>query len=292
MVTSLVKTLPANETGRDIVVGDLHGSLDLLQRLLDHLHFDTTRDRLISVGDLVDRGPDSLGCLELLYEPWFHAVMGNHEKMMLDAFDDAAESIYWTMNSGEWGVEALNDWKAREERPPADASARLFDLLPLVRQLPLVLTVQQPDGTKVHIIHAELPPVTVTDELLADPHEVNKLLRHGTPNGDFLRWGRYVFQRFYNNNLNNLAKLERIVRVGIQGRHPFGPQLSPIISGHTILQKPLQVHNQLCIDTGACYSYFDDSTWEALTCIDLSTGQLYQARPSGVTQVSAVKAGP
>lgn len=65
------------------IVGDLHGCRDLLEIELDRVGFDQSRDRLFSVGDLADRGPDSLGCLRLLLEPWFFAVRGNHEDMML-----------------------------------------------------------------------------------------------------------------------------------------------------------------------------------------------------------------
>ena len=42
---------------RHLIVGDVHGCLDELLLLLDRLHFDPASDVLISVGDLVDRGP-------------------------------------------------------------------------------------------------------------------------------------------------------------------------------------------------------------------------------------------
>ena len=77
-----LKTFAANETGRDFVIGDLHGSFSLLEKMLEHVSFDTETDRLFSVGDLVDRGPESLECLELLQMPWFHSVYSNHENMM------------------------------------------------------------------------------------------------------------------------------------------------------------------------------------------------------------------
>jgi len=67
---------PANTLGRDFIVGDLHGCRSLLEDLLAEVAFDGARDRLFSVGDLVDRGPDSEGCLELLKEPWFYPVLG------------------------------------------------------------------------------------------------------------------------------------------------------------------------------------------------------------------------
>lgn len=49
----------ANRRGRDIAVGDVHGHFQRLQQALDAVGFDPAIDRLFSVGDLVDRGPDS-----------------------------------------------------------------------------------------------------------------------------------------------------------------------------------------------------------------------------------------
>ena len=43
----------------------------------------TPVDRLFSVGDLVDRGPDNEAALEWLAKPWFHAVQGNHEALAI-----------------------------------------------------------------------------------------------------------------------------------------------------------------------------------------------------------------
>ncbi len=80
----LVKKLQKNNKGRDIVVGDIHGMYNHLQQALKLLGFDPEQgDRLISVGDLIDRGNKNLECLSLLDEEWFHMVIGNHEQFAL-----------------------------------------------------------------------------------------------------------------------------------------------------------------------------------------------------------------
>ena len=56
----------ANALGRDFAVGDIHGAFADLRRALDAIGFDEHRDRLFSVGDLVDRGPESEAALEWL----------------------------------------------------------------------------------------------------------------------------------------------------------------------------------------------------------------------------------
>lgn len=82
----LIRYLPPNTKGRDFIIGDLHGCYGLLMAEMEKNEFNKETDRLFSVGDLTDRGPDSLRCAELVYEPWFYAVYGNHDRMMFTYF--------------------------------------------------------------------------------------------------------------------------------------------------------------------------------------------------------------
>lgn len=280
-----IKTLQPNHEGRDFVVGDIHGSLTALVNLLSNIDFDVTKDRLISVGDLVDRGRHSLRCLELLKEPWFHCVLANHEQMMLDAFFGGYMGRYWVQNGGYWGVKALEDWQNKHRttietnKQPDSASESLFELFPLIQELPLLITINRPDGQKFHVIHAEFPPGhEVTDEILTDPAKVLELNSVQTGDGDHIVWGRHLFYNFYKADLSNVEKIRR--NVYNNGKKPkmFNDALSHVLSGHTIVQRPLTILGQTNLDTCAYGSYHTDATgWERLTCVELGSWKFYQA---------------
>jgi len=284
-----IKTFEPNLNGRDFVVGDLHGSLTAFERLLSGINFNKAVDRMFSVGDLVDRGPDSLECLALLKEPWFHCVLANHEQLMIEAFDGGYLGAFWAQNGGLWGFNALEEWRASKKLiineldrppPPKHESLRLWDLLDYVRELPYLLTVLRPDGRRFHVIHAEFPPDRgpITDELLTNPEEVLRLATVQTRDGDFLCWGRHIYYQFYNLQVNE-SKAQRIVDYHFKkGTGIYNPALSHIISGHTILQRPTTIFGQTNIDTCAFGSYKSDAaSWKCLTAVDLGSWIFYQA---------------
>lgn len=89
--------------GRTIAIGDIHGcdtALDVLLRSLDLEPDDT----VISLGDVIDRGPDSRRCIELLIDLksrcHFLHIMGNHEEMMLEALHGGERRDAWQRYGG------------------------------------------------------------------------------------------------------------------------------------------------------------------------------------------------
>ena len=178
------------------VVGDLHGCRRELDALLQQHQFDPQQDLLISVGDIIDRGPDSLGCLALLEEPWFRCVRGNHEEMALSALQ-GQEMALWQMNGGDWFFRL---------RGAALSAAR--HALQRCRELPLILHLQL-DERIIVIAHADYP---------AREYALNKPLD----------WQQVVWSR------QRLEAMESGERAGIRGADAFYFGHTPLKQSLTI----------------------------------------------------------
>ena len=71
------------EIKRTIIVGDIHGCIDEFEELIRVIKYDKNFDRLILLGDLIDRGPDSLAVVQKARKMGLECVMGNHEYKFL-----------------------------------------------------------------------------------------------------------------------------------------------------------------------------------------------------------------
>ena len=89
---------------RTIVIGDVHGCLAELEELLATVQH-TSSDRLIFVGDLINKGPDSLGVLRKVRSLGAEVILGNHELSFLQRFDKGTEHPLFGKMGGE-----LQDW--------------------------------------------------------------------------------------------------------------------------------------------------------------------------------------
>ncbi|UTH73638.1 metallophosphoesterase [Chromobacterium sp. IIBBL 290-4] len=209
----MIKKLPRNQTGRDWVVGDIHGCFEQLRRLMDIVAFDPACDRLLSVGDLVDRGPDSPMVVEWLAQPWFHAVRGNHEQMALDAMRNPLEDQERHLrNGGRWLAEL-----------PAD---RRNACVAALSQLPLALEIDA-EGGKIGVVHADCPG-NDWDMLAAKLEADNP----SEQDYDALLWAR-----------------DRALNGG--GGHVEGVAL--LLVGHTPQEHAVLYDNVMHLDTGAVY---------------------------------------
>ena len=265
MDTWLAVELHARNTqGRDFVVGDLHGCLDAFKAQLDRVGFDPLRDRVFSVGDLVDRGDNSFETLALLKEPWFFAVRGNHEDMMLSYFwlfesDYHAPSDFFP-NGGGW----VNDLT------PEQRQVLKNEYLPLILALPYVRTISHTenplDAPLFHVAHSELidrkqnvsyPEIGLyTDAWLRDqslgqgmPLKAYELSRAKT----VLTWGRKLIAHYKHEDSDAGWRIE-LESGGPSltiSDYPVAEGLSPTFVGHTIVKNPIMHLSHIYLDGGA-----------------------------------------
>ena len=97
----LIRRIDANRRGRDFVVGDVHGCFRTLEQLLIRVGFEPGQDHLFSVGDLIDRGPNSLDAIDWLVHGRIHtATMGNHENALIGFLMGRSTAVYepWWRN--------------------------------------------------------------------------------------------------------------------------------------------------------------------------------------------------
>jgi len=170
-ITETVLTLEKNLQGRDFVVGDLHGHASLLQRRLAELDFDASVDRVICVGDLIDRGPESAASLALLDEPWFYSVLGNHELLMYSGFkeENNKHRMMWLQHGGEWIANTNpSQWP---------------DWFEKIATLPLAIEVTGSDDKTYGIIHADFPRLDWSEITQLDEGELKQCI-----------WGRDHFK--------------------------------------------------------------------------------------------------
>jgi len=141
------------------LVGDLHGCFARLMAALRERKFDPYQDLLLSVGDLIDRGPQSAECLDLLRYRWVYAVRGNHEQIALEALADGDMRL-WEMNGGDWYTQRA-----------ASQKQRLTALIARCRRLPLIIELHS--GEQVHVIaHADYPAAVYRWQRVVDEQQV------------------------------------------------------------------------------------------------------------------------
>jgi len=115
-------------SSRTFVIGDVHGCAATLRRLVDETLRPLPADHIYLLGDLIDRGPDSKGVLDFIFELRrrrlsVSSVRGNHEEMCLQAGDDLYCLALWAANGGQ---AALESFRAAD---PGDIPRRYRDFM-------------------------------------------------------------------------------------------------------------------------------------------------------------------
>jgi serine/threonine protein phosphatase 1 len=221
---SSARKVPHGKPGaRAYAVGDVHGCLVQLNRLIDQIEADLDERPvkeafLIFVGDLIDRGPDSAGVIERLrsysrpgLKPIFLA--GNHEEYFLRVLD------------GERGV--LDNWLDYGGKQCAESYGVSADQL-----------VALPEDQAIAMLRRQVP----------DGHR-----RFLKSFGDTFRFGDFLFVHA---GIRPGLPLEQQSRADLRWiREPFlhdtGDHGFVVVHGHTIVETAEQLPNRIGIDTGA-----------------------------------------
>jgi len=242
------------------LIGDLHGRRDLLDAMLAQIDArqNAASARLVFLGDMIDRGPDSAGVLTQLFA---HAraqpgrvicLMGNHERMMLDFLD--APGIHGARWMSFGGAQTLTSfgvdpWGPGSGRTDEDRMAELAQdlraamppgLEDWLRALPLFWS----EG-RIVATHAGADPAKPIQD--QDP--------------EALLWGHRTFLREMRGH-----RPARLWRDGIW-----------VVHGHTIVPKAHALDGRIAVDTGAWINGHLSAAWLGQEGLSFLTVQDRQA---------------
>lgn len=234
---------PEGEHGRVLVIGDIHGEFELLQRLLELAEFDERYDFVYALGDLVDRGPDSRKVLD-----WFASdssrasLMGNHEALMLGAAYDWDAARIWQHNGSGW---------AHDLEPPMGFLYRC-----MLCGFPMTAEIRYAEHLRVGLVHAEVRPGVSWSRMSKVCLRSDDATKDWSPtNSAGAIWGRSRFRA------DHLLRSESMSELAVDQKKSVWRCIQPVkgidlvICGHTIIPDciPRGRGNVLWIETGAAY---------------------------------------
>ncbi len=144
-------------------IGDIQGCRERLERLLEQIRFDPAQDRIWFVGDLVNRGPDSLGALRLVRNQLGDGavtVLGNHDIHLLSVW------------SGQGQLKEADTLRDVLEAPDG------AELVEWLRHRPLI---HVDESMGYALVHAGLPPAWSVVEAQQRARELEAVLRGEIP---------------------------------------------------------------------------------------------------------------
>jgi calcineurin-like phosphoesterase family protein len=151
------------------VIGDIHGRLTLLDQLISNVPWDVANDKIVFLGDLIDRGYDAPGVINRVIEltkgnPKIVVLRGNHEQMMLDCLDYG--DLQWLIpeNGGLASLSAYG-FELEQLRDVSDIKIPA-DHVEFVRTLPFYHEDDQAIYVHAGLVPGEHPSETDTDVLV------------------------------------------------------------------------------------------------------------------------------
>lgn len=246
----------SGQAGTTYVVGDIHGQIDKLWDQIRATGFDPAQDRLLFCGDLINRGRDSLDCLDLLREPWFYPVMGNHDYRMLgtyiahlttvntpEAYQQALtvmdeEERHFALKYGDWlNHLSASDWQ------------RLHHVIPPLLEVPLSRYALTEDGYRIGVVHNDVWGDTFRGMATLDGSDIRVI--------DHLIYNRPFVADVIRSLPETLAKTKGRAMlhhdaecVSTEHGTCHIQDVDLVIHGHTVFRSPTLVGNRLYLETG------------------------------------------
>jgi len=103
------------------VIGDVHGCLEMLKRLIDKIEWNPANDRLIFIGDYIDRGENSKGVIDFILQlkedsTLIQCLIGNHEQMFID-YLSGVDSQSSLLNGGLSTLRSYEEMRRSQDDP-------------------------------------------------------------------------------------------------------------------------------------------------------------------------------
>jgi serine/threonine protein phosphatase 1 len=234
-----VRRFKKNTSGRDFVVGDLHGCFTQLRKELEASQFDPSRDRIFAVGDLVNRGFESPAVLDVVRRYDIQSVRGNHEDSIVRWRLCGADEGFVRGNGGGWLLDMTGDEKS------VDAIVAYMAALPYAIEI-------ETDFGLVGIVHANVPLRSwsrTVDALLAESID-GKIRRKVI--WDRSRW-KPRGHRGFGSMRRVAARLFKQLKSGRLDTCGWVDGVAAVIVGHTPSHEPKVSHNVINVDTGVVY---------------------------------------
>lgn len=181
-------------------IGDIHGRLDLLQKLEARIEQAAAPDRrlvLIYMGDYVDHAGDPRAVLDHLVQQTSRTdrdvifLAGNHEEMFLSALDSDSYFVKWMSYGGDATVKSYGVSLREASENPAQARAELKRVVPEAHVVFLRGLRQYYDAGEFFFVHAGLRPgkpieeqrmldmLWIREPFLSNPTHYGKVIVHG-----------------------------------------------------------------------------------------------------------------
>jgi hypothetical protein len=249
-----------NKKGNDYCVGDTHGCVTELYQALTEVNFDVTVDRLFSVGDLMDRGPENLEVSELVEQPWFHFTKANHDIMAVEALASPQDAEYWFKSGGAWAIDFVKNYGIRS----TDDDIRFANIIEKIKSAPDVISVKKPDGTYFHVCHTlfKIPYFVRTFDDFSDYISMS-------PHDREFYWNRGPLRKYNDLELTKANINKMTIDYGYNSVYP-----NLFYIGHTTMFHPTTYFKWVSIDTGACFR--EEDKRYGFTLVNPNTNEYWQ----------------